>query len=215
VKLSYNCVKQILQGAGMVKKGRLRGRHRRRRERKACFGQMLHLDGSPHRWLELAAEDRQTLIQVIDDATNRLLYAQGNGPGRAERPAGRLWPVRHPPVPLYVVIVPDDDDVPRGIRRRAGRLWKLVAVDPELATKGRAVARIALPDDVRGDEPFLVAFRDGDEVAGGVRGYGRKPLVTRRVRGDLELRAEGFPCAAPTRGMSMSTTQGSQIARSG
>lgn len=76
VKLSYNCVRQILQGAGMVKKGRLRGRHRRRRERKACFGQMLHLDGSPHRWLELAGQDRQTLVQVIDDATNRLLYAQ-------------------------------------------------------------------------------------------------------------------------------------------
>ena len=76
VKLSYNCVRQILQGAGMVKKGRLRGRHRRRRERKACFGQMLHLDGSPHRWLELGGKDRQTLIQVVDDATNRLLYAQ-------------------------------------------------------------------------------------------------------------------------------------------
>jgi hypothetical protein len=76
VKLSYNCVRQILQGAGMLKKGRMRGRHRRRRERKACFGQMLHLDGSPHRWVERAGEQRQTLIQVIDDATNRLLYAQ-------------------------------------------------------------------------------------------------------------------------------------------
>jgi hypothetical protein len=75
VKLSYNCVRQILQGAGMLKKGRMRGRHRRRRERKACFGQMLHLDGSPHRWLD-AGEGRQTLIQVVDDATNRLLYAQ-------------------------------------------------------------------------------------------------------------------------------------------
>jgi hypothetical protein len=76
VKLSYTCVKQILQGAGLLKKARARGRHRRRRERKESFGQMLHLDGSPHRWLERAGEDRQTLIQVIDDATNRLLYAQ-------------------------------------------------------------------------------------------------------------------------------------------
>jgi len=76
VKLSYNCVRQILQGAGVLKKGRLRGRHRRRRERKACFGQMLHLDGSPHRWVQRAGEQRQTLIQVVDDATNRLLYAQ-------------------------------------------------------------------------------------------------------------------------------------------
>ena len=76
VKLSYTCVKQILQGAGLLKKGRARGRHRRRRERKEAFGQMLHLDGSPHRWLERAGELKQTLVQVIDDATNRLLYAQ-------------------------------------------------------------------------------------------------------------------------------------------
>jgi hypothetical protein len=69
-------VKQILQGAGLRKKARARGRHRRRRERKESFGQMLHLDGSPHQWLELAGEDKQTLIQVVDDATTRLLYAQ-------------------------------------------------------------------------------------------------------------------------------------------
>jgi transposase len=64
VKPSYSCVKQMLQGAGLVKKGRARGRHRRRRERKACFGEMLHLDGSLHRWLKLTGEDRQMLIQV-------------------------------------------------------------------------------------------------------------------------------------------------------
>ena len=75
VKLSYSCVKQILQGAGLLKKGRARGRHRRRRERKESFGQMLHLDGSLHAWLGGGA-GRQTLIQVLDDATNRLLYAQ-------------------------------------------------------------------------------------------------------------------------------------------
>src|SRR5688572_25494076 len=76
VRLSYNCVRQILQGAGVLRKGRARGRHRRRRERKEAFGEMLHLDGSPHRWLELAGAQRQTLIQMVDDATNRLLYAQ-------------------------------------------------------------------------------------------------------------------------------------------
>jgi len=37
---------------------------------------MLHLDGSPHRWLELGGEGKQMLIQVVDDATKRLLYAQ-------------------------------------------------------------------------------------------------------------------------------------------
>jgi transposase len=76
VKLSYSCVKQILQGAGLIKKRRARGRHRRKRERRARFGEMLHLDGSRHVWLELLPEEKQTLIQVVDDATSRLLYAQ-------------------------------------------------------------------------------------------------------------------------------------------
>lgn len=76
VKLSYSCVKQILQGAGLVKKRRARGRHRRRRERKPRFGQMLHLDGSLHPWLALVPGEKQTLIQVVDDATSRVLYAQ-------------------------------------------------------------------------------------------------------------------------------------------
>jgi transposase len=76
VKLSYNCVKQILQGAGLVKKRRSRGRHRRRRERRPRFGEMLHLDGSRHVWLARVPEAKQTLIQVVDDATSRLLYAQ-------------------------------------------------------------------------------------------------------------------------------------------
>jgi transposase len=76
VKLSYTCLKQLLQGAGLVKKRRSRGRHRMRRERKPRFGQMLHLDGSTHAWLALRPEERQTLIQVVDDATSRLLYAQ-------------------------------------------------------------------------------------------------------------------------------------------
>ncbi len=76
VQLSYTCVKQLLQSAGLIQKRRSRGRHRRRRERKPCFGQMLHLDGSRHDWLALVPEQKQTLIQVVDDATSRLLYAQ-------------------------------------------------------------------------------------------------------------------------------------------
>jgi transposase len=76
VKLSYSCVRQILQGAGLIKRRHARGRHRRRRERKPRFGEMLHLDGSRHAWLALVPEERQTLIQIVDDATSRLLYAQ-------------------------------------------------------------------------------------------------------------------------------------------
>src|SRR5436190_4205985 len=76
VTLSYSFVKLALQEAGLVAKRRPRGRHRRRRQPRPCFGELLHLDGSPHVWLALGPDQRQTLIAVIDDATKRLLYAQ-------------------------------------------------------------------------------------------------------------------------------------------
>jgi hypothetical protein len=76
VTLSYSFVKLALQEAGLVRKGWARGRHRRRREPRPCFGELLHLDGSRHAWLRLAPGSKQTLIAIIDDATKRLLYAQ-------------------------------------------------------------------------------------------------------------------------------------------
>jgi transposase len=76
VKLGYTFVRKALQTAGLVKKHKSRGRHRRRRERRACFGELLHIDGSRHGWLGLVPDERQTLIAIVDDATSRLLYAQ-------------------------------------------------------------------------------------------------------------------------------------------
>jgi len=76
VTLSYSFVKLALQEAGLVPKRRARGRHRRRREPRPRFGELLHLDGRPHAWLTLCPDQRQTLIAVLDDATKRLLYAQ-------------------------------------------------------------------------------------------------------------------------------------------
>jgi transposase len=76
VRLSYTFVKLALQAAGLVPKGRARGRHRRRRPPRAGFGELLHLDGSDHEWLARCPGQRQTLLAVIDDATKQLLYAQ-------------------------------------------------------------------------------------------------------------------------------------------
>jgi transposase len=76
VCLSYSFVKRALQTAGLVSKRRSRGRHRRRREPRPSFGELLHLDGSLHAWLALVPDTRQTLIAVVDDATKQLLYAQ-------------------------------------------------------------------------------------------------------------------------------------------
>ena len=76
VGLSYSFIKQALQAAGLVAKRRARGRHRRRREPRPCFGELLHLDGSRHRWLALDDESWYTLVVIVDDATKRVLYAQ-------------------------------------------------------------------------------------------------------------------------------------------
>lgn len=76
VPFCYAFVKTALQGAGLVPKQRARGRHRRRREPRPCFGELLHLDGSRHHWLALVPEQWLTLLAVVDDATTQVLYAQ-------------------------------------------------------------------------------------------------------------------------------------------
>ena len=76
VTYAYTFVKRLLQAAQLLPKRRPRGRHRRRREPRPCLGEMLHLDGSPHAWLARCPTERQTLLQSVDDATKRVLYAQ-------------------------------------------------------------------------------------------------------------------------------------------
>src|SRR6516164_3762895 len=63
IELSYTWVKQALQGAGLVARGRKRGAHRKRRERRPLPGMLLHIDGSRHQWIQ-------------DDATSEIYYAQ-------------------------------------------------------------------------------------------------------------------------------------------
>jgi len=74
VQLSYTWVKQALQGAGLVARGRKRGVHRQRRPRRPLPGMLLHIDGSEHRWFQ--DERWYDLIVILDDATNEIYYAQ-------------------------------------------------------------------------------------------------------------------------------------------
>src|SRR6516165_8220245 len=74
VGLSYTWVKNLLQGAGLVKKSRDRKVHRKRRPRRPIPGMLLHIDGSHHRWFQ---DDRwQDLLVILDDATSEIYYAQ-------------------------------------------------------------------------------------------------------------------------------------------
>jgi hypothetical protein len=74
IELSYTWVKLALQGAGLVKKGRKRGVHRKRRERRPLPGMLLHLDGSRHPWFQ--DQRWYDLIEIVDDATSETYYAQ-------------------------------------------------------------------------------------------------------------------------------------------
>ena len=76
VRFCYAFVKKALPMAGLVPRQQPRGRHRRRREPRPCFGELLHLDGSRHRWLALVPDRWFTLLAVVDDATKHVLYAQ-------------------------------------------------------------------------------------------------------------------------------------------
>jgi len=74
LRLSYTWVKQALQTAGLVKKSRKRGVHRRRRPRRPLPGMLLHLDGSSHAWFQ--DHRRYDLLVILDDATSEIYYAQ-------------------------------------------------------------------------------------------------------------------------------------------
>ena len=74
IQLSYMWVKLALQGAGLVKKGRKRGVHRKRRPRRPLPGMLLHLDGSERRWFQ--DQRWYDLIVILDDASSEIYYAQ-------------------------------------------------------------------------------------------------------------------------------------------
>ena len=64
---SYTWVKSRLQEAQLIVRAKRKGTHRRRRERSAMAGMLLHQDGSRHEWVEGQQWD---LIVTMDDATS-------------------------------------------------------------------------------------------------------------------------------------------------
>jgi len=74
IAIGYTWLKLALQAAGLAEKSPGRGRYRRRRERRAMRGMLVHLDASTHQWI--AGEPMQDLMVALDDADGRMLYAQ-------------------------------------------------------------------------------------------------------------------------------------------
>jgi hypothetical protein len=71
IRLSPETLRHWLLSAGLWQRQRKRDKHRRRRERRACFGELVQIDASHHDWLESRGE-KLVLCAMIDDATSRL-----------------------------------------------------------------------------------------------------------------------------------------------
>jgi transposase len=69
IKISDETLRKWLIEEGFWKKRRKRSGFRQWRPRKACFGQMVQMDGSHHAWLE-GRGPKLVLMAYIDDATN-------------------------------------------------------------------------------------------------------------------------------------------------
>jgi hypothetical protein len=74
IAIGYTWLKLALQAAGLAEKSPGRGKYRRRRERRAMRGMLVHLDASTHEWIR--GEPMQDLVVALDDADGRMLYAQ-------------------------------------------------------------------------------------------------------------------------------------------
>jgi len=72
LSVSPNTLTALLKARGLWERKRRRGRHRKRRERRACFGSMVQMDGSHHDWFE-SRSAKCVLMVLIDDASSRVL----------------------------------------------------------------------------------------------------------------------------------------------
>jgi len=93
IRLSYTWVKTALQTAGLVKRRKKPGSHRKRRPRRALPGMMLHIDASEHRWFgDQRRDELGALALALEEAhAQRMVVARRRhlrGRGRLGRVIG-------------------------------------------------------------------------------------------------------------------------------
>lgn len=71
LRVSHDTLRRWLMVAGLWQGQRKRDKHRRRRPRRECFGELVQMDTSIHDWLEGRGET-MVLVAMIDDATGRI-----------------------------------------------------------------------------------------------------------------------------------------------
>jgi hypothetical protein len=71
LEVSHDTLRRWLIEEGLWEGQRKREKHRQRRPRRACFGELVQMDTSIHDWLEGRGES-MVLVAMIDDATGRI-----------------------------------------------------------------------------------------------------------------------------------------------
>jgi hypothetical protein len=75
IKISRETLRNVMIKCGIWVVNERKIQHRKRRERRTCFGMMIQLDGSPHDWFE-GRGPRCTLLVFIDDATSKIVWLE-------------------------------------------------------------------------------------------------------------------------------------------
>ena len=105
--VSHDTARRWMIGWGLLSSDMARSRRsRRRRLRKACFGEMVQMDGSDHDWFEGRGGPgpRCTLMVMVDDATGKKLvrFYAGESLAAAMDMLGRWCAKYGVPLSLYV-----------------------------------------------------------------------------------------------------------------
>ena len=68
IRVDHETLRRWLISGGMWERQRKPRKHRQRRERKPCFGDLIQMDGSHHEWFE-GRGPKSCLLSMVDDAT--------------------------------------------------------------------------------------------------------------------------------------------------
>ena len=68
IRVDHETLRRWLISGGMWERQRKPRKHRQRRERKPCFGDLIQMDGSHHEWFE-GRGSKSCLLSMVDDAT--------------------------------------------------------------------------------------------------------------------------------------------------
>ena len=137
IKLSDETLRNWLIESGDWQKARKRKTHRKWRERKGHFGEMLQMDGSHHKWFEGRGPEI-VLMGCIDDATNKIF--------------GRFY--------AYEGTIPAMDCLKRYIKRYG--LPQGVYIDRHTTYKSNA--KPTIEDDLNGRKPMSQFERAMEEL---------------------------------------------------